>query len=143
MDTAFELLGYAHWVVFAGIIVGYFLSLPRLKISPVMVWSARVQLLLGLTMISVAEGGSLLKLNHAWVGAKLVVALAVVACCEIAAARDRAHAKDRQAAVVAGAGASGPEAHADANPPARHVPLLLHSAFVLTAVNFLIARLWT
>ncbi len=115
MATVFAVLGILHWVGFASIVLGYFLSLQRLVIHPVMVWGARFQLLLGLSLIGLAEMGDLAKFGHAWVAVKLVIALAVVACCEIAATRAR---------------------------KGTNAPLFLHAGFVLACVNFLVARFW-
>ena len=86
MATALQVLGWAHWGGLALIVIGYVMSLAQGVIHPVMVWGARLQLLIGLAMVGVLEmmGGSL---DHMWVGIKLVVALAVVALCEIANAR--------------------------------------------------------
>ena len=68
--------------------------------------------LLGLALVGIAEGGKVMTLNHAWVGAKLVVALGVVACCEIATARAR---------------------------KGMPVPKLMHVALTLTLINVLVA----
>ncbi len=112
MDSVYMVLGLLHWAGFASILLGYFLSLQRLVISPVMVWGARVQLLLGLAMVALAEIGEVAKFGHMWVGLKLLIALAVVACCEIAASRAR---------------------------KGTNKPLFLHAGFVLACVNFLVA----
>lgn len=115
MNTAFMVLGILHWAGLAAIVLGYFLSLQRLVIHPVMVWGARVQLLLGLSLIGLAEMGDLAKFGHAWVAVKLLVALGVVACCEIAGTRAR---------------------------KGTNAPVFLHAGFVLACVNFLVARFW-
>ncbi|MBK7721331.1 MAG: hypothetical protein IPI32_03625 [Austwickia sp.] len=115
MSTVFMVLGILHWVGLAAIVGGYFLSLQRQVIHPVMLWGARLQLLLGLALVGVAEMGKVASFGHAWVAVKLVIALAVVACCEIAAARTRKGAA---------------------------APMLIHAGFVLACVNFLIASFW-
>ncbi len=115
MTTAFMVLGMLHWAGLAAIVGGYFLSLQRLVINPLMLWGARAQLLLGLALVGIAEMGHVATFGTAWIAVKLLVALAVVACCEIANVRARK-----------GAGK----------------PLLLHVAFVLTCVNFLVASFW-
>lgn len=115
MNTAFMVLGILHWVGFAAIVAGYFLSLQRLVINPVMVWGARVQLLLGLALIGIAEMGDVASFGHAWVAVKLLVALAVVACCEIAATRAR---------------------------KGTNKPLFLHAGFLLACANFFVASFW-
>ena len=111
MTTVLAVLGTAHWGGLAVIVIGYIMSLAQGVIHPVMVWGARLQLLLGLAIVAVAEmsGGTL---DHAWVGVKLVVALAVVAVCEIASARAK---------------------------KGRNVPALMHVAAALTLVNTLYA----
>lgn len=55
------------------------------SIAPV-VWGARAQLVTGLTLVGLDEAGSD-PVNHAKIGVKLVIAIAVVACAEIANAR--------------------------------------------------------
>lgn len=111
MATAIQILGWAHWGGLALIVIGYIMSLAQGVIHPVMVWGARLQLLLGLAIVAVMEmnGGGL---DHMWVGIKLVVALAIVALCEISAARAR---------------------------KGRNLPVLMHVAAGLTAVNALYA----
>lgn len=116
MTLTFSLLSVAHWAALAAIVVGYTLAAGRGAINQIMVWGARVQLLVGLALVAVAEMGHLTPpLNHAWVGVKLVVALAVVGCCE--ASRSRA-AKGSDGAV------------------------LMHVAAGLVVVNVLVATLW-
>lgn len=112
MDTAFKVLGIVHIGVAALIVAGYVLSLSAQRIHPLMVWAARVQLLLGLVLVGLAEGGKVMTLDHGWVGAKLVVALGVVACCEIAAAKQR---------------------------KGEAKPMLMHAALALTLVNIVVA----
>ncbi len=79
-----------------------------------LVWGARAQLLLGLILVGLLEMNSE-DLNYAKVGVKLVVALAVVACAEIANAKS-------------GRGESAPN--------------LLNAAAALTVVNVAVAVLW-
>lgn len=112
MVTAFQVLGIVHIGVAALIVAGYVLSLSASRPHPLMVWAARAQLLLGLALVGLAEGGDVMTLGHAWVAIKLLVALGVVACCEIAAAK-----------------------HRKASPK----PLFLHVALTLTLVNILVA----
>lgn len=116
MVVTFTVLGLAHWAGLACIVLGYVLSISRGVIGTVMVWGARIQLLLGLALVATVEmGGSAEPLNNAWVGVKLVVALAVVALCEIAR----------------GKAARG-----------QNNPILMHIAAGLTVVNVLVATLW-
>ncbi len=112
MVSLFQILGIVHIAVAALIVAGFVLSLMNKGVSSVMVWSARVQLLLGLALVGIAEMGDVLALNHMWVGVKLLVALGVVACTEIAARRSaRGEAK----------------------------PVLLYVAVALTLVNIVYA----
>lgn len=116
MALTFTLLGVAHWAGLACIVLGYVLSISRGSISDVMVWGARLQLLIGLALVGVAEmGGSGDPLNHAKVGAKLVIALAVVALCEIS---------------------RGKAARGEGN------PTLTHAAAGVTVLNVLVATMW-
>ncbi len=115
MSATYTVLSLAHWAGLAAIVIGYTLSISRGVISDVMVWGARIQLLLGLALVAVAEMGSLDPLNHVKIAVKLVVALAVVALCEIA--RSRAAKGDDK-------------------------PVLMHAAAGLTVVNVLVASLW-
>lgn len=114
MSTLFQALGIVHIGVAALIVAGYVLSLSTSRLHPLMVWAARAQLLLGLAMVGIAEGGKVLTLDHGWVGAKLLVALGVVGCCEMASVRQRrGRARSR----------------------------LIHVALGLTSVNILVAYL--
>lgn len=79
-----------------------------------LVWGARVQLILGLILVALAELNRE-DLSYAKVGVKLVVALAVVACAEIANAKSRK-----------GESQSG----------------LLNAALALTVLNVCVAVLW-
>jgi len=79
-----------------------------------LVWGARAQVLIGLILVALNELNHE-DLNNAKIAVKLVVALAVVACAEIANARGRKGAPQ---------------------------PLLLHAAAALALLNVLIAVLW-
>ena len=116
MAATFTVLGLAHWAGLACIVLGYVLSISRGVISDVMVWGARLQLLIGIALVAVAEmGGSGDPLNHAKGGVKLVVAFAVVALCEMAR----------------GKAARG-----------QNNPVLMHVAAGLTVLNVLVATMW-
>ena len=54
----------------------------------VQVWGARVQLLLGIVLTGIAEMGEE-PVNHAKIGTKLVIMLAVLACAEIGNGKSR------------------------------------------------------
>ncbi|MCA0436072.1 MAG: hypothetical protein KDB39_19115 [Austwickia sp.] len=112
MVQAFQILGIVHIGVAALIVAGYVLTLSSSRMHPLMTWSARAQLLLGLALVGLAEGGDVMTLNHTWVALKLIVAVAVVACCEIANARAR---------------------------KGTPAPMFAHVALTLTLVNILLA----
>ncbi|MDO5699659.1 MAG: hypothetical protein Q4G51_16975 [Dermatophilus congolensis] len=102
METLFPVLTTAHWLGAALIIIGWGLSFGRNAIHPAMVWGARLQLLIGLGIVGVLEGLNA-DVNHMFVGIKLVIALAVVALCEIAA--KKAKKGEAKMALVHAAGA--------------------------------------
>ena len=54
----------------------------------VQVWGARIQLLLGLALTGIAEAGDD-PVNHAKIGTKLVIMIAVLACAEIGNGRSK------------------------------------------------------
>lgn len=112
MALAYTLLTWLHWGGLAAIVAGYIFGFTGRGIHPLMVWGARVQLLVGLALVGTIEMGDLGTLNHVWVALKLVVALAIVGLCEAAAAKSRKGAP---------------------------VPALVHAAAGLTVVNVLIA----
>lgn len=82
MQTLYPVLTTAHWVGLALIVIGWGLSFGRNAVHPVMVWGARLQLLLGLGIVGALEASGA-DVDHMFVGIKLVIALAVVALCEI------------------------------------------------------------
>ncbi len=56
-------------------------------IAPVL-WGARAQLLTGLVLVGILESGTE-GINHAKIGVKLLVAVVVAGCAEMAAGRER------------------------------------------------------
>lgn len=56
--------------------------------TPALVWGARAQLITGLLLVGILEAGTG-PVNHAKIGVKLVVAIAVAACAEIANAKQK------------------------------------------------------
>ena len=80
----------------------------------VLVWGARAQLLIGLLLVGLVQMNKE-DLNWAKIAVKLVVALAVVACAEIANARSR---------------------------KGQAQPALVNAAFGLMLVNVFVAVLW-
>ncbi len=81
----------------------------------ILTWGARTQLLIGLVLVGLLEMYGR-DLNYAKITVKLVVALAVVACGEVASARARKGTPQ---------------------------PALLDAAAGLTVLNVLVAVLWT
>ena len=114
MEFLEHLLVLAHLLGMAAII-GSAVFVARGVATPALVWGARAQLLTGLLLVGLAEAGDD-PVNHAKVGVKLVVAIAVAACAEIAAAKERK-----------GQGAR---------------PQLVNGAGALAALNTAIAVLW-
>lgn len=88
MHTAIEALAGVHMLVAAALLVGWVLHRTRGSGLTLFVWSARVQLLLGLVLVGLNEAGGE-SLDNAKIAVKLLVALGVVACAEIASARAR------------------------------------------------------
>lgn len=103
METLFPVLTTAHWVGVALIVIGWGLSFGRNAVHPVMVWGARLQLLIGLGIVTVVEMADTYDINHMFVGIKLVIALAVVALCEISFKKSKRGEKGLTLVHVAGA----------------------------------------
>lgn len=104
-----------HLLGMASIAGGWLANfLGAVKGLKVLVWGARVQLVLGLILVGLVEMNKE-DLNYAKIAVKLVVALGVVACAEIANAKSRR------------GGAS---------------PVLLNAAFALTVLDVAVAVLW-
>lgn len=115
MSTLYDVLSWSHIGIALAILGGYVLSVQADRVHPVMVWAARLQLLVGLALVGIAESQDW-SVNHAKIGVKLVVSLAVVACLEIAASRSRK-------------GATG-------------TMNLVHAALALGLVNAAVAMIW-
>ena len=115
MELLIEGLAGIHMLVAAGIIVAWLMyRFQGASLTP-MVWAARVQLLLGVALVGLIEGGTDEQLNHTKIAVKLLVALAVVACVEIANSKAR---------------------------KGEPRPMLVDIAGALTVVNVLVAFLW-
>ncbi|HSO65624.1 MAG TPA: hypothetical protein VLQ78_11035 [Ornithinibacter sp.] len=102
MEFLEHLLVLAHLLGMAAII-GSAVFVARGVATPALVWGARAQLLTGLLLVGLAEAGDD-PVDHAKVGVKLVVAVAVAACAEIAAAKER-KGQGARPQLVNGAGA--------------------------------------
>jgi malonyl CoA-acyl carrier protein transacylase len=103
MSVVYDLIVVLHLLGMAAIVGGWFASLRGFTALEVMVNGARAQIATGLILVGLAESVHSLDkhLNHAAVGVKLVVALAAVACLEIARARAR-RGEDPRTLVTAG-----------------------------------------
>lgn len=121
MDFIYNLFVVTHMLGLAAVVGGYLVAATRsaegLVPNPVMLWGARLQLLTGLILTGLASGAlDDMDVNHTKIAVKLVVALAVLALTEIAAARSR------KGQLVA--------------------PGMVHGAGVLAIINVLVASLW-
>lgn len=90
MSFVYNLLVVLHLLGMAAIIGGYIVVARAPRILPSMVWGARAQLVTGLLLVGLAQGGATSeKPDNAKIAVKLVVALVVVALAEIARAKDK------------------------------------------------------
>jgi len=96
-------------------IIGSAVFVARGVPTPALVWGARAQILTGLILVGLGEAGDD-PVNHTKIGVKLLIALGVAACAEIAAARER---------------------------KGQGNPQLVHAAGGLAVLNVLVAVLWT
>lgn len=112
----YNLLIVTHLLGMAAVVGGYAAGQPR--VSEVMVWGARAQLITGIILVGMAESiGSLDKdLNMVKIGLKLVIAVVVAGLAEVS----RADAKR-----------------------GKLQPWMTHTAGGLAIVNVRIAALWT
>ena len=99
MDALHLILYIGHMLAMLAIVVG-----PAIagRGHLIQVWGARIQLLLGLALTGLAEAGDD-PVNHAKIGTKLVVMLAVLACAEIGNGRSKRGENGRTLALVAAA----------------------------------------
>ncbi len=115
MSVVANVLVLLHLLGMAAILSGWFASVRGADGMLALVWGARAQLVTGLLLVGLAEmtGWPLI---HAKIAVKLLVALAVAGCAEMARVR-------------AGKGAPTPQ--------------LVHAAAGLTVLNVLVAVFWT
>jgi hypothetical protein len=88
MDFVKDLLVLVHLVGMAAVVGGWLAVARAPKVIPAILWGARAQVLTGLLLVGVNEMIDD-PVNNAKVGVKLLVALAVAACAEIANARQK------------------------------------------------------
>jgi hypothetical protein len=90
MTVVFHLIVVLHLLGMAAIVGGWLTTFAAPRTNQVMLWGARAQLITGLVLVGLVESGVIdeeEELNHAKIGVKLLVALAVAAFAEISAAR--------------------------------------------------------
>ena len=97
-------------------IIGSALFVARGAVTPALVWGARAQLVTGILLVGLVQANDE-EVNNTKIAVKLLVAIAVAACAEIAAAKERK-----------GQGAR---------------PNLVNAAGALALVNVLVAVLWS
>jgi hypothetical protein len=88
MDFVKDLFVLFHLVGMAAVVGGWIAVVRAPKIIPAILWGARAQVVTGLLLVGIHEMGDD-EVNNAKVGVKLLVALAVAACAEIANARQK------------------------------------------------------
>ena len=127
-----------HLLGMAAIIGSWLVTRHELRVTPALLWGARAQLVTGIILVGLlqasADPGDKPNVK---IGVKLVVALAVVACAEIANARQR-RADTPTATVGAAAGRGSGTAVAVAAAPG-----LVQAAALLAVLNVFVAVLWT
>jgi hypothetical protein len=114
MEILEHLFVLAHLLGMAAII-GSAVFVARGAVTPALVWGARAQLVTGIILVGLAQANDD-DVDNTKIGVKLLVAIAVVACAEIAAAKERK-----------GGGAR---------------PQLVNAAGALALLNVAIAVLW-
>ena len=128
-----------HLLGMAAIIGSWLVTRHDLRVTPALLWGARAQLVTGIILVGLlqasADPGD--KPNNVKLGVKFVVALAVVACAEIANARQR---RATSPAETMGA-ASGRGSSTAVVAPAA--PGLVQAAALLAVLNVVVAVLWT
>ncbi len=122
-----EFVVVLHLLGMAAIVGPYLLVRAHGRIDPVMVWGARAQILTGLVLVAFAEMGERAP-NHLKIGVKLGIAVAVVACTEMAAVGQ----KKRVAATHGQVPDDG----------FGSVGSLVDAAAWLTVLNVLVAVMW-
>ena len=115
MDVLVNVFVVLHLLGMAAII-GSAVFVARGAVTPALLWGARAQLVTGILLVGLLQANDD-EVNNAKIGVKLLVAIAVVACAEIAAAKERK-----------GQGAS---------------TQLVNAAGALALLNVLVAVLWT
>ena len=99
MEFVEHLVVLVHLLGMAAII-GSAVFVARGRATPALVWGARAQIVTGLLLVGLLEMGDD-PVNHAKIGVKLLVAIAVAACAEIAGGKARRGEGERATLVQA------------------------------------------
>jgi hypothetical protein len=124
----------------AAAIIGPWLAAPRAgRIRMAMVWGARAQVVTGILLVGLHEMSTdpADQLNRTKIGVKLVVALACVACAEIA------NGRQRRALAATGPGAGDRVADGGATTAVLPATGLVQATALLAILNVCVAVLWT
>lgn len=91
MDLVYDVVVIAHLLGMAALVGGWFAVVKEPRVTSLMLWGARLQIITGLVLVGLAEGVDSLDKDpdHAKIGLKLLIALAVVAFAEISHGRGR------------------------------------------------------
>lgn len=91
MDILYSVFVIVHLLSMAAIVGGYLSVVTKPRINDVMVWGARIAFLVGIIIVGLGEAVESLDRDYDMVkiSVKLVIALVVVACAEIARARQK------------------------------------------------------
>ena len=87
MDVLVNVFVVLHLLGMAAII-GSAVFVARGAVTPALLWGARAQLVTGIVLVGLLQANDD-EVNNTKIGVKLLVAIAVVACAEIAAAKER------------------------------------------------------
>lgn len=130
-----ELVVLAHLLGMAAIVGAYFVVRGQGRLPAAMLWGARAQVFTGLVLAGLAEMDKDDPPNHAKIGVKLLVAILVLVCAELA--------NNRQRKLVGASAPGATGAAAGSAPTASAGPgSLVDVAFWLTVLNVAIAVLW-
>lgn len=91
MKVVYDLVLITHLLGMAALVGGWLSTLAQPRVTTVILWGARLQLLSGIVLVGMGEGVSSLELtpDHNKVGPKMLVALIVVALAEISRGREK------------------------------------------------------
>ena len=142
MSVVLHLVLVLHLLGMAAILGGWFATRTSPRVHPAVLWGARAQLVTGLVLVGLVEAANDAAdpPNHPKIGVKLLVALGVLACVEMANARQKRAGLE----VSSGAGAATATTATTATTTTTAVAApLVEVAAGLTLLNVLVAVLWT